>query len=124
MYTIRDTGSQDEARTIEAIFDKTGNVAAFMVLRDADHQHIGPGADCKYCPFVSDHPVTLPDNHRHPKGEIEEIFVMPSHRGRGLATEMYNYAVDNGMRPLHSAHRTEDGVGWSQKVGGPFADYS
>lgn len=121
-YTIRYAGEVDDAHTVECLVGR--NVVGFMVLRSVNHPElIDNDGTCKYCPFISYNQTILPAGHKHPAGEIEEIFVMPSHRGRGVAEKMYRFAVREGLNPLHSAFRTEDGVAWSEKVGGPFATY-
>jgi GNAT superfamily N-acetyltransferase len=54
-------------------------------------------------------------------GEIEKIEVEPDHQRQGLATAMWNYAHDSGIRPSpkHSSQRTDAGEAWSKAVGGP-----
>lgn len=54
-------------------------------------------------------------------GEIHDLKVTEDHRRKGVATAMYNYAADSGIRPApkHSRERTDDGEAWAKAVGGP-----
>lgn len=53
------------------------------------------------------------------EGRIEELFVVPEHRRKGLATSLWNeaikYAKENYLtRPVHSESRTEAGEAWAK----------
>lgn len=54
-------------------------------------------------------------------GELDHIDVAKDHRRRGLATAMWTYASESGLKPtpVHSAQRTDDGDAWAKAVGGP-----
>lgn len=48
--------------------------------------------------------------------KIRDIWVKPDFRRRGVATALYNYAVNNGLNPKHSAERTNAGEAWARTV--------
>lgn len=58
-------------------------------------------------------------------GEIDNVFVVPSHRRRGIATQLYEMAkiahqsFPKGYPyPEHSPARSADGNAWAHAVGG------
>ena len=55
------------------------------------------------------------------EGRIEELFVVPEHRRKGLATSMWHEAIKYSKesyltRPVHSESRTEAGEAWAKTV--------
>lgn len=56
----------------------------------------------------------------HPKtNRIESVRVDPSHQRRGIATEMFNVAIQRlGKEPKHSSDRSDEGDAWARSVGG------
>ena len=57
-------------------------------------------------------------------GEIQELYVNPGFRRKGVATELFNkaddyyYDPDNEKWVRHSPNRTEAGDAWAKAVGG------
>lgn len=51
-------------------------------------------------------------------GEIEKLWVMPEHRRKGIATQLWNEACKSKVHPTHSQWRTSDGEAWAQTIGG------
>jgi GNAT superfamily N-acetyltransferase len=49
-------------------------------------------------------------------GEIEKLFVVPSHRRKGIATSLFNIAQWLNPAPKHSAWRTDDGDAWAKSI--------
>jgi len=55
-------------------------------------------------------------NRQH--GRVEDISVDPEHRGKGIATGLWNHAKTLGVTaPQHSSVRTKSGQAWAEKVG-------
>jgi hypothetical protein len=51
-------------------------------------------------------------------GRISDIRVVNHARRNGLATAMYNYAMNLGVgMPEHSAQRTDEGEAWASSLG-------
>lgn len=53
-----------------------------------------------------------------PSGEVEMISTHSEHRRKGLATLLWNFLVEAGQNPKHSACRFPDGDAWARTVGG------
>lgn len=53
-------------------------------------------------------------------GKIAYIHVEPEHQRNGLATAMYQHALDSGITPSpqHSPERSDAGEAWAKHVGG------
>lgn len=51
-------------------------------------------------------------------GKIDNVSVKPKWERQGMATQMYQKALEITPRLRHSANRTDAGEGWAQKVGG------
>lgn len=51
--------------------------------------------------------------------KVRNVFVKPEFQRKGIATALWNHAVDNGLGPEHSSpdSQTEDGKAWAKKVG-------
>lgn len=58
----------------------------------------------------------------HPSGEIDSVEVEGRHQRKGVATAMWHLAHQEGHELYHSPHLSEEGEGWSYKVGGPRAE--
>lgn len=57
---------------------------------------------------------------------VNDIYVEPEHRNKGVATHLWNMAnrlhtEGAARKPIHSTERTAAGMAWSKKVGGPSA---
>lgn len=51
-------------------------------------------------------------------GEVDWVGVDKAHRRRGVATAMWQAAIDQGWEPFHSACREPEGSLWAASVGG------
>jgi GNAT superfamily N-acetyltransferase len=51
-------------------------------------------------------------------GTVEDVTVDERHQRRGVATALWNYAIECGYKPKHSADRTTEGDSWAKSVGG------
>lgn len=47
---------------------------------------------------------------------VRLIEVEPEYRRRGVATALWDYAVENGFKPRHDASKTSDGMNWASTV--------
>ena len=45
------------------------------------------------------------------------IEVEPPYRRQGIATQLWQYAKDNGFNPIHEIEKTKDGKAWAEAVG-------
>ena len=48
--------------------------------------------------------------------KVRNISVDPEHQRNGVATGMWNYAISQGLKPSHSADRTDAGDAWARTV--------
>ncbi|NDH64819.1 MAG: N-acetyltransferase [Microbacteriaceae bacterium] len=59
-----------------------------------------------------------------PTGRVQDVHVEPSHRRKGIATKMWNYASsmedETGVAPLHSETRSPEGEAWAQTTSNYF----
>lgn len=55
---------------------------------------------------------------------IEGIDVHHDFRRKGIATGMWNHAVNSGINLVHSDERTDSGELWARKIGGPGHEIS
>jgi hypothetical protein len=51
-------------------------------------------------------------------GTVGNVIVNAKHLRKGVATGMWNYAVQQGFNPKHSENRTPSGDAWAKSVGG------
>lgn len=50
--------------------------------------------------------------------KVRNVIVKPEWQRKGVATALWNHAVENGLNPQHSPEaQTEDGKAWAKKVG-------
>ena len=49
--------------------------------------------------------------------KIRNIFVKPEFQRQGIATALWNYAVENNLKPQHSVDRTNEGDAWAKSLG-------
>lgn len=47
---------------------------------------------------------------------VRNIMVDEKYRRQGVATKLWDYAVENGFKPRHDAEKTADGVAWASSV--------
>ncbi len=47
---------------------------------------------------------------------VRLIEVDEEYRRQGIATALWNYAVEIGLKPTHDASKTEDGNGWASSL--------
>lgn len=72
--------------------------------------------------IVAEHPTAGVIGHMllHPlvngKRKVRNIVVNQDHQRQGVATGMWNYAQEQGLKPRHSADRTNDGDAWARSV--------
>lgn len=61
-----------------------------------------------------------PLTQRELPGVIADVGVDKEHRGKGIATSMWNHAhsLDVEPKPAHSPSRTPEGDAWAKSVGG------
>lgn len=66
------------------------------------------------------------DDEEYGPGEVGMVRTTERHRGKGLATALWDYAMKSPQfeeqRPVHSKNRSAAGYGWSQHVGGEEYD--
>lgn len=70
--------------------------------------------------FVGGMRWSADETKHYDRGEITDVKVNAEHRRKGVATAMYNYAVNSGIEPApqHSPARSEAGDAWAYKTGG------
>jgi GNAT superfamily N-acetyltransferase len=47
---------------------------------------------------------------------MKSIWVDEDHRRRGVATGMWRFAEDRGLRPEHAANQSDDGKRWIESL--------
>lgn len=50
------------------------------------------------------------------KRKIRNVYVQEDFRRKGVATGMWNYANQQGLKPVHSEDRTDAGDAWAKTV--------
>lgn len=89
-----------EARTLE--YDLRRDNTDYTVTLFADGRPVG------HLTWKADGPRV---------GEIRYVWILPTHRRRGLATALFYYATQHGpVPPVHSADLSRDGRAWVRSL--------
>jgi len=91
-----------------SILDLTFTVEEETVILALHPEHGGVGT------------MSLGDLHEDGR-RITELFVRPKFQRQGVATAMWEFAIREGLNPVHSSDRSADGDAWAMSVS-PLSD--